>query len=66
MEVRGTMVKQREKVRFSSMGEVNLRTNPNPMLYEGAPTSTGGITYAARLCDALAIPLNLLDPRSRY
>lgn len=36
------------------------------MLDEGAPTSTGGVIDAMRLCDALARPLNLRAPREEY
>lgn len=30
-------------------------TDPNPIIDEGAPISTGGITNAARLCDLMGI-----------
>lgn len=40
-----------------------LRTDPNPMLDDGEPTSTGGIIDAARLCDALSLQLRLGEPR---
>lgn len=43
-----------------------LLPDPNPILDEGAPTSTGGIENAATLCDILGIPLNLDPPRERY
>lgn len=38
----------------------------NPILDEGAPTSTGGIENAAKLCNMLAMNLNLKPPRSLY
>lgn len=36
------------------------------MLDEGAPTSTGGIINAARLCDVMELPLRLRAPRQEY
>lgn len=43
-----------------------LQPDLNPILDEGAPTSTGGIRNAARLCVALGIALNLDEPRDVY
>lgn len=38
----------------------------NPMMDEGAPTSIGGLNNAARLSDALGMPLQLSQPKSVY
>lgn len=38
----------------------------NPILDEGAPTSTGRIMDANWLCGALSIPIKLQSPRSEY
>lgn len=43
-----------------------LLPDPNPILDEGAPTSTGGIDNAIVLCDVLGITLSLDPPRERY
>lgn len=40
--------------------------DPNPIIDEGAPTSTGGIHDATELCNSLGITLELDQPRSRY
>lgn len=45
---------------------MRLPLNLNPILDEGAPTSTGGMTNATRICDLMGIPLSLDPPRSRY
>lgn len=42
------------------------RPDPNPILYEGAPTSTGGMVDAARLCDMLGKRFDVQKPRSVY
>lgn len=51
---------------FSVEGLDRLLPDPNPILDEGAPTSTGGIENAATLCDILGIPLVLDPPRDNY
>lgn len=38
----------------------------NPVLYYGAPTSTGSITTEARLCDIFCRPLELYPPSFNY
>ena len=43
-----------------------LLPDPNPILDEGAPTSTGGIENAITLCDVLGIPFEIDPPRERY
>lgn len=43
-----------------------LLTDPNPIVDEGAPSSTGGIINAATLCDLLGIQLVLETPREHY
>ena len=43
-----------------------LRADINPILDEGAPTSTGGIINATQLCNYLGIPLTLRTPRDEY
>lgn len=40
--------------------------DPNPIIDEGAPTSTGGMTNAARICDMLGIRFEVQEPRSHY
>lgn len=40
--------------------------DPNPIIDEGAPTSTGGMMNAACLCDMLAIPFEVQNPRDIY
>lgn len=40
--------------------------DPNPILDDGNPTSTGIITTASYLCDLLGIPLSLDPPRMTY
>ena len=47
-------------------GSGKLLPDPNPILDEGAPTSTGGIENATILCDILGIPLSLEPPWERY
>ena len=51
---------------FSTRGSVSLRADINPILDEGAPTSTGGIINASQICDFLCIPLTLRPPRTDY
>ena len=48
------------------MGSVKLQTDPNPIIDEGAPSSTGGIINAVTLCDFLGIPLTIFAPREHY
>lgn len=43
-----------------------LPPDPNPILDEGAPTSTRGIENANTLCEILGVPLILEPPRERY
>lgn len=45
---------------------MKLPLNLNPILDEGAPTSTGGLINAARICDMLGISFSLDPPRSEY
>lgn len=42
------------------------RDDLNPILYEGAPSSTGGLEEAVKLCDQLEIQLVLDPPREAY
>ena len=48
------------------MRSIAPRMDLNPILDEGAPTSTGGILNAAALCDALGRELVLDPPREEY
>lgn len=43
-----------------------MRRDPNPIIDEGAPTSTGGTIEAAALCDMMAIPFEVHRPRAEY
>lgn len=43
-----------------------LRPDLNPILDEGAPTSTGGMMNAIELCDALGVHFNMEAPRKTY
>lgn len=43
-----------------------LLPDPNPILDEGAPTSTGGIENAITICDVLGIHLTQDPPRDTY
>lgn len=45
---------------------MKLRTDLNPILDEGAPTSTGGIEEATAIYDQLGIRLVLDPPRNLY
>lgn len=42
------------------------QSDPNPILDEGSPTSTGSVKAASTLCDAIGIPLTLDPPRDVY
>ena len=53
-------------VRFSRKRQVELHTDLNPMLDEGAPTSTRGVNNAVQICNAFAIPMVLKPPRENY
>jgi len=50
---------------FSAKRSVS-RPDPNPIVGEGAPKSTGGIFDAAALCDAIGIMFDVDKPRDRY
>ena len=59
-------IQSRKIVVFSVKRSDALLPDPNPILDEGAPTSTGGTENAATLCDILGTPLVLESPRDRY
>lgn len=48
------------------MGLDTLLSDPNPILDEGAPTSTRGIENVAIFCDILWIQMTLDPPREIY
>ena len=48
------------------MRSVTLQTDLNPIIDEGAPSSTGGIINAAAVCDILGIEFKLHPPREHY
>lgn len=48
------------------MRSSTLHLNLNPILDEGAPTSTGGLTEATQMCDMIGMPLRLEAPRADY
>lgn len=57
--------KRSDEAAFSPRGPVG-RTDPNPIIYEGAPRSTGGLLQARALCDAMGIELQVEKPREYY
>lgn len=48
------------------MRSATLRPDLNPILDEGAPTSTGGLLNATQLCDRLGIDMHLEAPQEVY
>lgn len=42
------------------------RTNPNLMLDEDVPNSTGRIINATRVCEAMEIPIKLRNMKNKY
>lgn len=49
---------------FFIKGEVEHLTYHNPMINDGAQTSTGVIVEAARIFDAFSMPLKLRAPEN--
>lgn len=44
----------------------DCRPDPDPIIDEGPPTSTGGMINAAALCDQICIALHVENPRAQY
>lgn len=43
-----------------------IETDPKPIMYEGAPTSTGGMEDAVTMCNLLGIPFKVEKPDEVY